>query len=123
MRDHDIGSVPVCGEDNKLAGFLTDRDITIRAIAMGRDPNEAKVQDAMSPGLIYVYDDQDVGESARVMKKHQIRRLPVLSREKKLLGIVSLGDVAIETDSELSGSTLRKISEPGPTQSEALATA
>jgi CBS domain-containing protein len=113
MRDHDIGSVPVCGDNNKLAGFLTDRDITIRAIAKGRDPNHTKVQDTMSPSLIYVYDDQDIGESARVMKEHQVRRLPVLSRDKQLLGIVSLGDMAIETDSDLSGSTLRKISEPG----------
>jgi len=123
MRDHDIGSVPVCGDDNKLAGFLTDRDITIRAIAKGRDPNHTRVQDAMSPSLIYVYDDQDVGESARVMKEHQVRRLPVLSREKRLMGIVSLGDVAIETDSDTSGSTLRKISEPGRTHSETLSNA
>jgi CBS domain-containing protein len=123
MRDHDIGSVPVCDDNNKLAGYLTDRDITIRAIAKGRDPNHTRVQDAMSPSLIYVFDDQDIGESARVMKEHQVRRLPVLSRDKQLLGIVSLGDVAIETDSDLSGSTLRKISEPGRVHPDTAASA
>jgi len=113
MRDLDVGLLPVCGDNNRLAGMLSDRDITIRAVADGQDPNKARVQDFMTPNLIYVFEDQDVSEAARLMKENQVRRLVVLSRDKRLVGIVSLGDLAVETgDEELAGTTLEAVSEP-----------
>jgi CBS domain-containing protein len=118
MRDNDIGSVPVCGEDNKLAGYLTDRDITIRAVAKGRDPNSTTVEDAMSPEILFAFDDDEVEEVAQIMRENKVRRIPVLNRDNKLVGIVALGDVAIEADADLSSSTLRKVSEPGAAHAE-----
>jgi CBS domain-containing protein len=118
MRDNDIGSVPVCGEDEKLAGYLTDRDIAIRAVAEGRYPNHTTVKDAMSPEIIFAFEDDEVDEVAQVMKENKVRRIPVLNRDKKLVGIVALGDVAIEADADLSSSTLRKVSEPGAARAE-----
>jgi CBS domain-containing protein len=108
MRDLDVGPMPVCGTDGKLAGMLTDRDITVRATADGRAPNECKVQDVMTPQVVYVYEDQDTKEAAQAMQHCQIRRVLVLNRDKKLSGIVSLGDLAIEREPK---SALGEISE------------
>jgi CBS domain-containing protein len=113
MRDLDIGPLPVCGDGNRLVGMLTDRDITVRAVADGLDPKTARVQDVMTPDIIYVTEDQDVTEAARLMREHQIRRLVVLDNDKRLVGIVSLGDLAVDThDEELAGATLEAVSEP-----------
>jgi CBS domain-containing protein len=113
MRELDVGAMPVCGDDNRLAGMITDRDITVRATAGARDPSNTLVADVMSPNVIFCYEDQDVTEAARLMHEHQIRRLVVLDRNKRLVGIVSLGDLAVETDDEeLAGETLEGISEP-----------
>ncbi|HEY0945128.1 MAG TPA: CBS domain-containing protein [Opitutaceae bacterium] len=111
MRQLNVGAVPVC-DNNRLAGMLTDRDITVRVVADGRDPSRTTVRDAMSPGIVYVYDDQNVDEAAHVMEEHQIRRLPVLNRDKRLVGIVSLGDVAVQTSARLSGEALKEVSQP-----------
>ena len=113
MRDLDVGPVPVCGDNDKLAGMLTDRDITVRAVAEGKDPNATKVQDVMTPDVHYCFEDQDVEEAANQMKDRQVRRLVVLNRDKRMVGIVSLGDLAVETsDEEMSGSTLEAVSQP-----------
>jgi CBS domain-containing protein len=113
MRDLDIGPLPVCGDDDRLVGMLTDRDITVRAVAEGRDPKKTRVSDVMTPNIIYCFEDQDITEAARLMKENQIRRLVVLSRDKRLVGIVSLGDLALDTgDDELAGATLEAVSEP-----------
>ena len=113
MRDLDVGPMPVCGDNDRLAGMLTDRDIAIRAVAEGKDPNSTKVQDVMTPGIHYCFEDDDVEEAAARMKEHQIRRLVVLNRDKRLVGIVSLGDLAVDTgDEHLVGETLEKVSEP-----------
>src|SRR3954470_16001975 len=82
MRDYDVGGVPVCDSDRKPSGFLTDRDIAIRATAEGLDPNETKVEDAMSPSVVFVFDDQDVTASAQLMEQYQIRRLPVVDHNQ-----------------------------------------
>ena len=112
MRDLDVGPLPVCDND-RLAGMLTDRDITVRAVAEGRDPKSAKVRDAMSEGVCYCFEDDDVKEAARLMKEKQLRRLVVLNRDKRLVGIVSLGDLAVETgDQHLAGQTLQRVSQP-----------
>ena len=112
MKTLDVGPLPVCDHD-RLAGMLTDRDIVLRAVAEGRDPRSTRVRDAMSEGINYVFEDDDVAEAARQMKEKQIRRLVVLNRDKRMVGIVSLGDLAVETgDKQLAGQTLEKVSQP-----------
>jgi len=113
MRDLNVGSMPVCGGEDKLVGMLTDRDVVIRSVAEGMNPNDSHVSDAMSQGITYCFEDQDVEEAAELMRHNQIRRLAVLNRDKRLVGIVSLGDLAVGTDDEhLAGRTLEEVSEP-----------
>ncbi len=91
--------------------MITDRDIVMRVIADERSPNAVKAQDAMSPGVMYCNDDQRVEDAARVMEGEQIRRLPILNRENQLVGIVSLGDLAVKTDQPKTASkTLEGVS-------------
>jgi len=112
MKDLDVGALPVCDHD-RLVGVLTDRDISVRAVAEGDSPWTARVSEVMTPGIIYCFEDQDVSEAAQLMKDKQVRRLPVLNRAKRLVGIVSLGDLAVETGNEhLVGDALEGISEP-----------
>ena len=116
MKDLNVGSLPVCDSD-RLVGVITDRDITVRAISLSLDPATTKVAEVMTPVIHYCYEDQDVAEAATLMKDKQIRRLPVLDRNRRLVGIVSLGDLAVQTgDDSLSGETLEKISEPPSTR-------
>jgi CBS domain-containing protein len=111
MKNLDVGPLPVCDND-RLVGMLTDRDITVRATAEGCDPKTTRVKDVLTPDVTYCYEDQDAQEAARLMQEAQIRRLVVLNRDKRLVGIVSLGDLAVETgDERLAGKTLEKVSE------------
>jgi CBS domain-containing protein len=103
--------LPVC-DDGDVIGMLTDRDIAIRAVAEGRAPATTRVREIMSSHTVFVFDDQDVDEVVQVMEEHQIRRAPVLSREKKLVGIVSLGDIAVDASAALSGEALKRVSQP-----------
>lgn len=112
MRSLDVGALPVC-RDDKLVGMITDRDITVRAVAAGRDPNQAHVSDAMSGQLVYCYEDEDVRRAVQLMEERQVRRLPVFDRNQRLCGIISLGDLATRLrDDRLSGEALEQISEP-----------
>jgi CBS domain-containing protein len=111
MRQLDVGVLPVC-DDEAVVGMLTDRDIAVRAVADARDPSTTLVREVMSPGTIFVFDDHNVEEAVRVMEQHQIRRAPVLNREKKLVGIVSLGDIAVDASAALSGEVLKYVSQP-----------
>jgi CBS domain-containing protein len=112
MKSIDVGPLPVCDGD-RLVGMITDRDIIVRATAEGRDPKTTPVKEAMTPGIVYVYEDQDIEEAASLMKERQIRRLVVLDRNKKLVGILSLGDIAADhRDDKLSGDVLESVSEP-----------
>ena len=112
MRDLDVGSLPVC-DGNRLLGMVTDRDITIRATAQGMDPTTTHAFEAMTQGIVYCFEDQQVEEAAKLMGAKQIRRLPVLNRDKQLVGILSLGDLSVEADKDvMAGQTLEKISEP-----------
>jgi len=112
MKNLDVGSLPVC-ENDRLIGFITDRDVAVRTVAEGHDPRVNRVRGTMTPGIVYCYEDEDAEEAAKRMREKQIRRLPVLNRDKRLVGIVSLGDLAVEThDENLSGRTLGRISEP-----------
>jgi CBS domain-containing protein len=97
MKDLDVGALPVCGDDGRLKGMITDRDITVRATAGCCDPGGTRVQDVMTPNIIYAFEDQGVSEASGLMKENQIRRLVVLNRDKRLVGIVSLGDLAVKT--------------------------
>jgi CBS domain-containing protein len=111
MRELDVGALPVC-EDDRLAGMVTDRDIALRGVADGLDPNTTAIRDVMSPGIVYAFADQEVEEIVRLMEQRQIRRVPVVNREKRLVGIVSLGDIAISSNPAFSGMALRDVSEP-----------
>ena len=111
MRLHDIGAVPVLKGD-QIVGMLTDRDIVLQLVAEGKDPRTTLVGDVMSTGSISVFDDQSVDEGVELMQKYQIRRLPVLDRANKLVGIVSLGDIAVDVHAGLSGRVLKEVSEP-----------
>jgi CBS domain-containing protein len=112
MSRLEVGPLPVC-DGAQLVGMLTDRDITIRATATGRDPNTTRVHEVMTPEVVYCFEDQDVEIAAQMMEMRQIRRVPVLNRGKRLVGIVSLGDLAVETGNrDLGGETLEHISEP-----------
>ena len=95
MRDGDFGMMPV-GEDDRMIGTLSDRDIVIRAVADGLDA-DTKVRDVMSEGVAWAYEDDSVENAAKIMSEWQVRRLPVVDRDKRLVGIVALGDFAVES--------------------------
>jgi len=94
MKTHDVGAIPVC-ENDHLVGMVTDRDIVVRIVADGGDPKVAKVRDAMTPDIEYCFEDDSVQEVARKMAETGIRRLVVLNRQERLVGIVSLGNLAV----------------------------
>lgn len=111
MRELNVGSLPIC-ENDRLVGMVTDRDLALRGIGEALDPRATPVRTVMSPGIVYIFEDQDVEEAARLMEVKQIRRLAVLNRDKRLVGIVSLGDLAVEAGTALSGEALQEISQP-----------
>lgn len=111
MRENDFGLLPVEKED-RLIGMLTDRDITIRAVAEGLSPMETEVQQVMTSEVEYIFADYPVEEAARYMSELQVRRLPVVDRDHRLVGIVSLGDLAL-SEQQSAGEALNSISQPG----------
>jgi CBS domain-containing protein len=111
MRDLNVGPLPIC-DGQKLAGMVTDRDIVVRGIAMGHDPNTSKVRDVLTADVEYCYEDDSVEKAARYMGDKQIRRLMVVDKNKNLVGIVSLGDISQEISGKKAGETLEEISEP-----------
>jgi CBS domain-containing protein len=118
MRDRDIGFLPVC-DGAELMGVISDRDLTIRAVAEGMDFNVMLSRDLMTTPAIYCFDDQEVDEAAKVMADNQIRRLVILSRDNNnVVGVVSLGDLARTGTGDLSSKVLKKVSEPDVPESE-----
>lgn len=111
MQDRDVGALPVCNGE-KLLGMLTDRDITIRGVAAGLDPEQACVSDVMTEEVHYCTSDQDIEAVMRLMGDQQVRRLPVVDTHHKLVGIVSLGDLAVRQNGHIDRA-VREISEPG----------
>ena len=111
MRDRDIGFLPVCDGD-RLIGVLTDRDLITRALAEGMESKAMLGRDLVTSPAIYCFDDHSVDEAAKLMHDNQIRRLVILSRDKRMVGVVSLGDLAISADDKLSGELLQSVSEP-----------
>jgi CBS domain-containing protein len=111
MKQCDIGMLPVC-DGQRLVGALTDRDLTIRAIAEGCDPLSTKVNEVMTPNVFWCYEDEDIKQAAQLMEERQIRRLPIVDREKRLVGIISLGDLALRCDNDrLAEEVLECVSE------------
>ncbi len=115
MREIDAGCMPV-GENDRLVGMITDRDIAIRAVADGMGP-ETKVRQVMSSKPRWCYEDEEIDEVSEAMAEFKIRRLPVLNRQKRLVGMISLGDVSL-ADGMSSGRALHDISEPGGMHSQ-----
>ena len=111
MKTLNVGMIPVYNGD-RLVGMLTDRDITIRSVAEGRDPRTTPVNAVMTPEVVYCFEDQTIDEAAKVMEDQQIRRLIILNRDKRLVGIVSLGDLATQRGGQrAAGEALEKISQ------------
>jgi len=95
MASQDIGSLPVCSEPHKIVGLITDRDITVRAVARGLDPNRTRVQDVMTREVLSCRADSDVKQVCELMERKQVRRLVVTDGENAPIGVVSLGDIAL----------------------------
>lgn len=114
MKQQDTGVVPVV-DGRKIIGLITDRDIVIRCIAEGKDPMNARVTDAMTKSVRSVNEDASVDEVLRVMKGAEVRRVPVVNRNDEIVGIVSIGDLAVETNEDAKvGKALEDISEARP---------
>jgi CBS domain-containing protein len=112
MREHDIGMLPVC-DGERLVGSITDRDLAIRAVADGCDALSTKVRDIMTPEVFWCFDDAELEEVARLMEEKKIRRLPIINHKKRLVGIVSLGDLAVRSkNASLTEEVLECVSEP-----------
>ena len=111
MRDGDFGMLPV-SENDRMIGTISDRDIAIRAVAEGKGA-DTKVRDVMSEGIAWAYEDDSVEKAAKLMSERQVRRLPVVDRDKRLIGIVALGDFAVERSQiQPAAQALSEISKP-----------
>jgi CBS domain-containing protein len=112
MKECDIGMLPVC-DGERLVGAITDRDLAVRAVADGHDPLKTKVKEVMTPGICWCFEDQGLEEVVRLMEQKQIRRIAVLNRNKRLVGIASLGDFALRSkDEHLTEELLESVSQP-----------
>ena len=111
MRDEDVGLAPIV-EGDKLIGMLTDRDIAIRVVAEGKDPDQVTVREVASKQVVTIDPQQDLDEALRLMAQHQVRRLPVVDRDNHLVGVVSQADVAREVKDKAAGELLEDISRP-----------
>jgi CBS domain-containing protein len=112
MASQDIGSLPVCAERLRVVGIITDRDITVRAVARGMDPNSTRVEEVMTRDVLSCSSDADVEDACELMEKRQVRRLLVTGQDDMPIGIVSLGDIALCLRESQSGEVLKKVSEP-----------
>ena len=112
MADCRIGALPV-GDQDRLVGMITDRDIAIRAVAEGKSPDATMVREVMSQDVKYCFEDEDSAHVAQNMGELQVRRLPVLNRDKRLVGILSLADLAQAERGQRVGNALRQIAQPG----------
>lgn len=115
MRDEDLGALPV-GENDRLIGMVTDRDIVTRGVAAGRAGSPMAVREVMSEKVYYCFDDEPIERVGELMAEHKVRRVPVINRDKRLVGVVGLGDLARggEEGLEVAKSALIGITEPTP---------
>jgi CBS domain-containing protein len=117
MSDLDAGALPV-QQDDRLVGMITDRDIAVRAVAQGKSP-DTPVSEVMSSEVLYCIDDQEIEDVARNMGEMKVRRLPVMNRDKRLVGIISIGDLSLKEEKTLTGSAVANISKHGGRHSQA----
>jgi CBS domain-containing protein len=110
MRDEDVGLAPIV-EGDRLVGTLTDRDIAIRVVAEGRDPQSTSVREVASTDLVTVDPEQELDEALRLMAQHQIRRLPVVEEDGRLVGVIAQADVARQADDRQTGEVVERISQ------------
>ena len=110
MAAIDAGALPV-QENDRLVGMITDRDIALRAVAQRKGP-DTPVREVMTAEIKYCYEDEDLDHVAKNMAELQVRRLPVVNREKRLVGIVALGDVALAESKKVAGKTVKGVSKP-----------
>jgi CBS domain-containing protein len=110
MRDEDVGLAPIV-EGDKLIGTVTDRDIAVRVVAEGKDPEQTTVREVASTNLVTIDPQQDLEEALRLMAKHQVRRLPVVEEDGRLVGVVAQADVAREGDDARTGQVVQEISD------------
>lgn len=109
MKDFDVGAIPVC-EGGKPIGIVTDRDITIRVLANGKDVSKLTAKDVMSKNVVHCRDTEEAEDAIRIMEKNQVRRLPVLDEAQKLVGMVSLGDISHALSQDLTGEVTKAVS-------------
>lgn len=119
MREEDVGALPVVQEDGKLMGILTDRDITVRGVAVGGNITKMQVAEVFTAeDLVTVTPDTDLHEAEELMAEHQVRRLPIVEGDNKLVGMISLADVAREHGMVKAGDVLKDVSQPGGEHSQ-----
>lgn len=109
MKQFDVGAIPVA-KDGELIGMITDRDIVIRCLANGKDSSKLKAKDVMTAGVVYCRDTEEVEDAIRLMENKQIRRLPVLDETKRMVGMISLGDVSHAVPQDLTGEVTKAVS-------------
>lgn len=110
MRDENIGSIPV-GENDRLIGMVTDRDIAIKALADGKDVSAMTARDVMSGPILYCRAEEDIEDAARLMETYQVRRLPVIDENKRMIGMLSVGDIASCAGRGLTGEVVQNVAE------------
>ncbi|MEQ1695793.1 MAG: CBS domain-containing protein [Hyphomicrobiaceae bacterium] len=113
MRDLDVGSLPV-GENDRLVGMVTDRDIACRGLANGNDCSKMTARDIMTKGIVFCREAEEVDDALRIMEQKKIRRLPVLNDKKRLVGMLSLGDISHSMSHELTGEVVQAVSAHHP---------
>lgn len=109
MREHDIGAIPI-GENDRLVGMVTDRDIVCRAIALGLDPKSVRARDVMTEGIVFCLEKQGLDDAARLMETHKVRRLPVINAKKRMTGMLSLGDLYNAAPRPVSNEAMQAVS-------------
>jgi CBS domain-containing protein len=113
MRDGDIGSIPI-GENDRLVGMVTDRDIVCKGLADGRDVESLTARDVMTGPIVYCRADEDIDDAVRIMEDHQIRRLPVIDEDKRMVGMLSMGDIADCASRDLTAEVTRAVADHHP---------
>ncbi len=108
MKRHNIGSIPI-GENDRLVGMITERDIVCRGLADGLDLGRATARDVMTKGIHYTHESASVAEAAEIMEKNKVRRLPVLNDRKRMTGMLSIGDISHAGERELCGEIIDKV--------------
>ena len=109
MREHDVGSIPI-GENDRLVGMVTDRDIVCRGLVNGKDVSKLKAREVMTSGIVFCRAEEDIDDATRTMEEKQVRRLPVIDKDKRMVGMLSLGDVSAACDKKQSGELLQAVS-------------